>query len=817
DPGTDFDHLAQGASEVVVLGYTMKDEHGATSSSSITVTITGTNDGPVANADSAATGENSPVSIAVLGNDSDADDGAVLTVTGASAPAGQGSVSVVGNQILFDPGGDFDHLSAGQSASVVVGYSIEDEHGASSSSTVTVTVNGANDPTSIDSGGTAATGSVAELPNGDPGEGMTIHQADGVVAFDDVDLADTHSATATAQGSGYFGTFTLDPVDQAGDTVAWRFDVGDSEIDGLEEGEVVTQTYTITVSDGNGGTATQEVTVTLTGAADENAWYIDNSAVLSTNEGTQANPFTSIAAFNAAQGTAGGPAEGETVYLLTGTGTYAEADGINLLDGQILIGVPSIVGRPTIKPSAGDGVNVGQGNSVSGVDIASGAGAGIADSGGSVGALSVSDVAITTTSGIAVNIDGGGSNVTIAGSTLASGSNYAILGANVAGFTLTDSVVSSASSASGTVAFTNLTGTASFLGNSLTGSGGDTLGIANSAGSLTLTIADSAGGAAVIGPNHSGNGGDGVNIATAGGSLTLVVDGVEFQGAREDLLEVSANGTSSHDIRITGNSFANGQASVSGGGGVVLNGTGTNVSVDYQVSDNSFTGAEGNALTASYTIQSGAIRGYIGDNDIGIGDGVAGSQGSAGFGDGISVSLQKTAGAGAATYVVTIEDNEIHDIAGGFGGIVLRSSGGGAADAAVLEATVRNNVVDELGDFALSALYALVGGSAASGDFARLGLVLEGNVLDAGDADYGFDAVFLDQVSSDAHFYVPGYVGSGNGEFATPSGTASADLGAFWGANNTLEATPFSLFGGVDASLVSDLTGGPLTQPAYFP
>ncbi|MDQ4087830.1 MAG: Ig-like domain-containing protein, partial [Pseudomonadota bacterium] len=268
DPGDDFDHLAEGASEIVVVSYTIEDDHNASASSTVTITVTGTNDGPVANADSGSTGENSAVTVDVLANDTDADDGAVLTVVAASGSAGQGSVSVVANQVKFDPGTDFDYLAAGESAEVEIGYTIEDEHGASSSSTLTVTVNGANDAPTIDSAGTTATGSASELANGDANEGTQVHQASGTVAFDDVDLSDTHSASVTPQGGGYLGTFTLDPVDQNGDGVGWDFSVSDAALDSLDEGEVVTQTYTIEIDDGNGGTTSQDVTITLTGAGD---------------------------------------------------------------------------------------------------------------------------------------------------------------------------------------------------------------------------------------------------------------------------------------------------------------------------------------------------------------------------------------------------------------------------------------------------------------------------------------------------------------------------------------------------------------------
>ena len=66
-------------------------------------------------------------------------------------------------------------------------------------------------------------------------------------------------------------------------------------------------------------------------------WFIDNTAPGSTNLGTQDNPFTSIAAFNAVNnGVGNNPGAGDIIYLRAGT--YTEADGINLLNNQTLIG-----------------------------------------------------------------------------------------------------------------------------------------------------------------------------------------------------------------------------------------------------------------------------------------------------------------------------------------------------------------------------------------------------------------------------------------------------------------------------------------------
>ena len=46
-----YQHLAAGATTDVVASYTVTDEHGATDTATLTITVTGTNDAPVAVAD----------------------------------------------------------------------------------------------------------------------------------------------------------------------------------------------------------------------------------------------------------------------------------------------------------------------------------------------------------------------------------------------------------------------------------------------------------------------------------------------------------------------------------------------------------------------------------------------------------------------------------------------------------------------------------------------------------------------------------------------------------------------------------------------
>jgi VCBS repeat-containing protein len=235
-PGADFTHLADGASEVVNLNYTMSDATGATSSSTARVTVTGSNDAPVAVADTASGGENQTLTINVLGNDTDADDNHLLTLVSASTP--QGTASVVNNQLVFNPGTAFDDLAVGAIRNVVVGYTVSDEIGATSSSTVTITVTGANDaPIAADVFGTTSEDQAitvsANASDRDAGDSLTYSIAPG----------GTHYGSLVNNGDG---TFTYTPG---------------AHFSG-------TDTFTYIANDGQGGTASAALSFTVNAVAD---------------------------------------------------------------------------------------------------------------------------------------------------------------------------------------------------------------------------------------------------------------------------------------------------------------------------------------------------------------------------------------------------------------------------------------------------------------------------------------------------------------------------------------------------------------------
>jgi len=100
--------------------------------------------------------------------------------------------------------------------------------------------------------------------------GSAAETADGSISFADIETGDTHTASFTAQSVGYFGTFSLDPVVESGGTgsVAWHFTVDNADIQFLAQGQSMTQTYAVAVTDEFGATTVQEVNVTLNGTND---------------------------------------------------------------------------------------------------------------------------------------------------------------------------------------------------------------------------------------------------------------------------------------------------------------------------------------------------------------------------------------------------------------------------------------------------------------------------------------------------------------------------------------------------------------------
>ena len=106
---------------------------------------------PLAEDDAAITDEDNPVTVAapgVLNNDSDLDVGDTLTVTSVDTSGTVGAVTAwnADGSFTYNPNGQFEYLQASGSTTDSFTYMVSDGYGGNDTATVTVTVNGLNDP-----------------------------------------------------------------------------------------------------------------------------------------------------------------------------------------------------------------------------------------------------------------------------------------------------------------------------------------------------------------------------------------------------------------------------------------------------------------------------------------------------------------------------------------------------------------------------------------------------------------------------------------------------------------------------------------------
>jgi len=197
DPSGRLDLMPEGATVTDSFGYTMADEHGVTSSATVTVTITGVNDAPVAVDDHAAAHEEQAISIDVLGNDSDPDVPAILSVIGVSE-SNAGVTPVIGfdDAIGYDGSGHLDWVALGETATDSFQYTIEDEFGATATATVTVTVTGLNDAPEVD----ASTGATVARGGGVVVTAAMLHASDVDLGTEASDLSYEITATTGPDG-----------------------------------------------------------------------------------------------------------------------------------------------------------------------------------------------------------------------------------------------------------------------------------------------------------------------------------------------------------------------------------------------------------------------------------------------------------------------------------------------------------------------------------------------------------------------------------------------------------------------------------------
>ena len=295
-PDADIDYLAK--DQVVTQSYTVtvSDGNGGSVAQQVTVTITGTNDAPTIGVATDVSGAVIEIADGVTGENTatlsdsgsftiaDVDLGDVQSVSvtsdttgylGTFTPSISDNTTKDGTgQVGWTfsvPDADIDYLGKGEVVTQNYTVTVSDGNGGSVAQQVTVTITGTNDAPTIGVA-TDVSGAVIEITDGDGGENTATLSDSGSFTIADVELSDVQSVSVTSDTTGYLGTFTPSISDNTTKDgtgqVEWTFSVPDAAIDYLAKDQVVTQNYTVTVSDGNGGSVAQQVTVTITGTND---------------------------------------------------------------------------------------------------------------------------------------------------------------------------------------------------------------------------------------------------------------------------------------------------------------------------------------------------------------------------------------------------------------------------------------------------------------------------------------------------------------------------------------------------------------------
>ena len=187
----------------------------------------------------------------------DPDSGDTLSFTLANGAVGRyGQITLSADGVytytLNDALPEIQALGAGQSLTEVFTYTVSDGHGGTVSNTLTITVNGTNDVPTV----AAATAAVTEDTQTSVAGTLPTPQ--------DVDTTDHPEFIPKTEEAGTYGTLTL----AADGQYTYTLNNASPVVQALGVGQSLTETFTYTVSDGHGGTASNTLTITVNGTND---------------------------------------------------------------------------------------------------------------------------------------------------------------------------------------------------------------------------------------------------------------------------------------------------------------------------------------------------------------------------------------------------------------------------------------------------------------------------------------------------------------------------------------------------------------------
>ncbi|MBS0289854.1 MAG: VCBS domain-containing protein [Proteobacteria bacterium] len=275
------EYLAKGQTKLESFTITLDDGNGGTVSKTINVTITGTNDAPVvttSNLTGAITELGTPIgnlsSNGTIGfTDVDLTDKHTVKVISTEPTLGTLSATMT-NDTVNGTGGLItwnykvspllvEYLAKDQTKVESFVLRIDDGKGGVVDRTINVTITGTNDApviTTFD-----ATGAVTEL--GTPTGTLTDK---GALLFADIDIADHHFIRPVTASPGALGSLSASITFDfyVGGIISWKYSVDPTAVEYLAKGQTKVESFTITLDDGNGGTANRIINVTITGTND---------------------------------------------------------------------------------------------------------------------------------------------------------------------------------------------------------------------------------------------------------------------------------------------------------------------------------------------------------------------------------------------------------------------------------------------------------------------------------------------------------------------------------------------------------------------
>lgn len=221
--------------------YTVNDGKGESATATVNITITPVNDVPTTGDDTATTAEDTAITVNVLSNDEDA-DGDTLTVTVTSDPQDGTAFVNLDGTITYTPNENF----FGNDSLV---YSVDDGNGGSTTATLEITVTPVNDNPVASNDNATTTQDTSVTIN------VLENDADG--DGDDLTVAITSTPQNGTAQVNLDGTITYTP----------------------HFGFVGNDSLVYSVNDGNGGTATATLNITITPAVSTPGISLDNGVL----------------------------------------------------------------------------------------------------------------------------------------------------------------------------------------------------------------------------------------------------------------------------------------------------------------------------------------------------------------------------------------------------------------------------------------------------------------------------------------------------------------------------------------------------------